>query len=177
MNQVNSKLTDKREASQQEEPLSHINQQGFAKMVSVGDKQNTERVAKAQAVVRMQPETFARLKEGGLKKGDVLTVAQVAGIMGAKRTSDLIPMCHPLMLTGCDIFYTLDEDSASVHIFAEVKVSGQTGVEMEALTAATTCALTIYDMLKAMDQGIVITDICLLEKTGGKSGHYKNPQV
>ncbi len=152
--------------------LTHINAQGHAKMVEVSDKTITKRTAVAIGAVEMSAHTFWHLTNGQNKKGDVLAVAQVAGIMAAKRTSDIIPMCHPLMLTGCDIVYRLDHESHTVHIEATVKTTGQTGVEMEALTAVGATALTIYDMLKAVDQNMMINGICLLEKQGGKSGHY-----
>ena len=152
--------------------LTHIDDQGKPRMVNVSGKPDTKREATAKAMVRMQPSTLQLIKTGKTAKGDVLSVAQLAGIMAAKKTSDLIPLCHALMLTGCDITYELSSEKCSVLITSIVKTSGQTGVEMEALTAATVCALTLYDMLKAIDQSIVISDICLLEKQGGKSGHY-----
>jgi cyclic pyranopterin phosphate synthase len=170
--QDEKKIEHKNSPYQQKDPLTHINDQGFAKMVAVGGKAFTERTAVASAKVKMLPKTYERLKAGGHRKGDVLTVAQVAGIMASKRTSELIPMCHPLMLTACDIAYQLDDEKHEVVIEAVVKTMGQTGVEMEALTAASVCALTLYDMLKAMDQTMLITDICLIEKVGGKSGHF-----
>lgn len=154
-----------------ENELTHINDQGRAKMVSVEDKAHTHRVAVARGTVQMAEATFQHLVGGHNKKGDVLAVAQVAGIMAAKRTSDIIPMCHPLLLTGVDIHFTLAPPS-NVHIEATVKTTGQTGVEMEALTAVSATALTIYDMLKAVDKDMIITDIRLMEKQGGKSGHY-----
>lgn len=152
--------------------LTHFNEAGKARMVDVGGKQSTKRVALARGTVKMAPETFRLVKEGGHKKGDVLGVAQVAGIMGAKRTSDLIPMCHPIFITGVDLTFELDEQASAVHIQAEARTEGQTGIEMEALTAVSTAALTIYDMCKAVDKGMEITDICLLKKSGGKSGTY-----
>lgn len=147
-------------------------------MVDVGDKNVSERVAIATGVVHMQPDTLRLIKEGQIKKGDVLAVAQVAGIMGAKKTSDLIPMCHPLALTHVDISFSdnLDPDPGtgmcSITIEATVKVTGKTGVEMEALTAVSHAALTIYDMCKAVDKGMVFNDIGLSHKSGGKSGTY-----
>ena len=153
--------------------LTHINEQGRAWMVDVSRKDDTERVAWAQAVVRMQAETLQRIKSGGVKKGDVLGVAQTAGVMGAKQTPYLIPMCHPLMLTSVDINFEFDEDNPGIIINSKVKTSGKTGVEMEAVTAVTVAALTIYDMSKAIDRWMEITDIRLLEKMGGKSGHVK----
>lgn len=159
-------------------PLTHFNEEGRARMVDVGEKNVTERIAIATGVVHMQPETLRLIKEGQIKKGDVLAVAQVAGIMGAKKTSDLIPMCHPLALTHIDISFSdnLEPDThtglCSITIQATVKLTGKTGVEMEALTAVSHAALTIYDMCKAVDKGMVFTDISLLHKSGGKTGAY-----
>lgn len=153
--------------------FTHINEQGRARMVDVTEKQDTERIARAQAVVRMQAETLQAIKTGGIKKGDVLAVAQVAGIMGAKQTPTIIPMCHPLMLTGVDISFDLDEANSQIIIYATVKTTGKTGVEMEAITAATVAAVTIYDMTKAIDRWMEIREIKLLEKSGGKSGHLR----
>lgn len=153
-------------------PLTHINEQGRARMVDVSDKAVTHRIAIAAGSVYMQSETLALIKEGKVKKGDVLAVAQVAGIMAAKHTPDIIPMCHPLMLTGVDINFELDEEKNAVHIRASVKTTGQTGVEMEALHAVSAAALTIYDMCKAVDRGMHITDLRVIEKDGGKSGHF-----
>ncbi len=152
--------------------FTHFNEDGKAKMVDVGEKSVTCRRAVAVATVLVNKDTFALIQSGGMKKGDVLTVAQIAGIMGAKRTPDLIPMCHPLVLDGIDLRLTLDEKQHSVHIQASVSCTGRTGVEMEALTAATTAALTVYDMCKAVQKDMVITDIGLLEKTGGIHGDY-----
>jgi len=152
-------------------PLTHINEQGRARMVDVTEKTDTVRVAVAQAAVRMQPETLRLIMTGGVKKGDVLAVAQVAGVMAAKKTPDLIPMCHPLMLTGVDITFVFDEERSQLIITAEVKTTGKTGVEMEALTAASVAALTVYDMCKAVDRWMTIAEVKLLEKKGGKSGH------
>jgi len=151
--------------------FTHINEAGYARMVDVSDKANTHRVARAQAVVHMQPATMAAIQQGTVSKGDVLAVAQVAGIMGAKQTPVLIPMCHPLMLTGVDIEYTFNEAESNLTITTEVRTSGKTGVEMEAITAASVAALTVYDMCKAIDRWMVIASIQLLEKSGGKSGH------
>lgn len=159
-------------------PLTHFNEEGRARMVDVGEKNVTERTAVATGTVLMQPETLRLIKEGEIKKGDVLAVAQVAGIMGAKKTPDLIPMCHPLALTHVDISFTDNPDPnlhtglCSITIQATVKLAGKTGVEMEALTAVSHAALTIYDMCKAVDKGMVFTDISLLHKSGGKSGTY-----
>lgn len=152
--------------------LTHFNQDGRARMVDVTAKDVTERVAVARGLVKMQPNTIRAIVEGRIKKGDVLAVAQVAGIMAAKKTSDLIPMCHPLFITGADLSFNIDESKSEVEIQAIVKTTGKTGVEMEALTAVSAAGLTIYDMCKAIDKGMVISDIRLIEKTGGKSGHY-----
>jgi cyclic pyranopterin monophosphate synthase len=151
--------------------LTHINEQGNARMVDVSDKEVTTRVARAQAVVHMQAQTLTTIREGGIKKGDVLAVAQVAGIMGAKQTPSLIPMCHPLMLAGVDIDFEFDEAGTALIIRSLVKTTGKTGVEMEAITAVSIAALTVYDMCKAIDRWMEISDIQLLEKCGGKSGH------
>ncbi len=159
-------------------PLTHFNEEGRAKMVDVTDKSVTERTATAQGRVDMQPETLRLIKEDQIKKGDVLAVAQVAGIMGAKKTSDLIPMCHPLSLNGVDIRFeeNFDPDPesglCSIKISATVKVTGKTGVEMEALTAVSVAALTIYDMCKAVDKGMRFNQIGLTYKAGGKSGTF-----
>jgi cyclic pyranopterin phosphate synthase len=151
--------------------LSHINEQGRAKMVDVTDKAETFREAIAEGTVIVEPDTMELIKSGGIKKGDVLSVAQVAGIMAAKKTSDMIPMCHPLMLSGVDIGFELTD--AEIHIKATVRCKGSTGVEMEALSAVSTAALTIYDMCKAVQRDITITDIRLMYKSGGKSGVYQ----
>ena len=152
--------------------FTHINKQGRAKMVDVGQKADSERRAVAQATVKMEKETLGAIQEGKLAKGDVLAVAQVAGVMGAKQTANLIPMCHPLMLNGVDIGFEFDEANSSIIINAVVNTSGKTGVEMEAIMAASTAAITIYDMCKAIDRWMEIKDIKLLEKSGGKSGHH-----
>lgn len=152
--------------------LTHFNEYGRAQMVSVEAKDDTVRIATASGKITMKPETLELIQKNGIKKGDVLSVAQVAGIMGAKKTWDLIPMCHNIFLSGADIEYTIDESTASIHIQATVKTVGKTGVEMEALTAVSTAALTIYDMCKAVDKDMVISNIQLEEKIGGKSGHY-----
>jgi len=154
------------------EDFTHFNAEGRAKMVDVGEKPRTVRSATAAARVLVSPETFALIRSGGMKKGDVLTVAQIAGIMGAKRTPDLIPMCHPLVLSGIDLHLSLDEEAHAVDICATVSCQGQTGVEMEALTAASVAALTVYDMCKAVQKDMVVTDIRLLEKSGGVHGDY-----
>ena len=152
--------------------LTHIDETGAARMVDVGAKPHTERVALAESFIRMQPETLALILSGGHKKGDVLAVARVAGIMAAKKTWDLIPMCHPLLLTKVAVTLTPDEQNQGIHILAECRLSGQTGVEMEALTAASVAALTLYDMCKAVDRGMRMDGIRLIEKRGGKSGHW-----
>lgn len=152
--------------------FTHFNEQGRAKMVDVGTKEPTCRTAIAAGRVLVSPETFELLQRGGMKKGDVLTVAQIAGIMGAKRTPDLIPMCHPILIDGIDMELTLDEGRCSVEIQATVSCAGRTGVEMEALTAVSAAALTVYDMCKAVQKDILITDIRLLEKTGGVHGDF-----
>jgi len=164
-------------------PLTHFNEEGRARMVDVGGKTITERLAIASGQVYLKPETMHLIKEGNIKKGDVLAVAQVAGIMGAKKTSDIIPMCHPLLLTNVDIAFNeiIEPDPKTglccIHINATVKVTGQTGVEMEALTAVSIAALTIYDMCKAVDREMFFTNIGLTQKSGGKSGTFKKEQI
>lgn len=153
--------------------FTHFNEEGRAKMVDVGEKPESRRTAIAAARVLVSPETFALIKSGGMKKGDVLTVAQVAGVMGAKRTPDLIPMCHPVIVDGIDLSLRLDEEKCSVEIEATVSCDGRTGVEMEALTAVSTAALTVYDMCKAVQKDMVISDIRLLRKTGGVHGDFE----
>jgi cyclic pyranopterin phosphate synthase len=157
--------------------LTHLDASGAARMVDVGQKAVTERVAIATATIVMQPETLQLLEAGSHKKGDVLAVARIAGIQAAKKCSDLIPLCHPLMLTSVELQFYTDVDTSSVRIEALCKVSGQTGVEMEALTAASVAALTIYDMCKAVDRGMEINKLGLLEKRGGKSGHWSKSQA
>ena len=152
--------------------LSHIDKQGNARMVDVSDKPETVREARAEAFVKMSAETLSLIKSGGHKKGDVLTVARIAGIQAAKRCGDLIPMCHPLMLTGIEVDLSLDTANNSVHILTTCRLKGATGVEMEALTAASVAALTIYDMCKAVDRGMTIEGIRLLHKSGGRSGEW-----
>jgi len=152
--------------------FTHFNDQGRAKMVDVGEKPVTIRTAAAKASVLVNEQTFSLIRSGGMKKGDVLTVAQIAGVMGAKRTPDLIPMCHPILIDGIDLKLTLDEERLAVDILAEVRCGGRTGVEMEALTAASVAALTVYDMCKAVQKDMTITDLCLVEKTGGVHGDY-----
>ena len=145
-------------------------------MVDVSKKPSSLREAVASGIVYVNDETFKLISGGGLKKGDVLAVAQVAGIMAAKRTSDIIPMCHPVVITGVDISFTLNNENTSVEINATVRCNGETGVEMEALTAVSAAALTIYDMCKSIQKDIKISDILLLKKTGGKSGDYIHEQ-
>lgn len=154
--------------------FSHFNDYGHAKMVDVSAKNDTVRTAIAAGRVRVNAETFELIKTGGVKKGDVLGTAQIGGIMGAKKTPDIIPMCHPIMLSGVDIEFTMNEELCSVDILATVKCTGATGVEMEALTAVTVACLTVYDMCKAVQKDMQITDIRLLRKTGGKSGDFIN---
>ncbi|MBL8836144.1 MAG: cyclic pyranopterin monophosphate synthase MoaC [Alphaproteobacteria bacterium] len=155
--------------------LTHFDAAGNAVMVDVSGKDVTERTAVAKALVRMQPATLARIEAGDVKKGDVLGVARLAGIMAAKRTADLIPLCHPLPLASVSVDLAPRRASNEVEITATVKVTGRTGVEMEALTAASVAALTIYDMCKAIDRGMVIADLRLVHKSGGKSGTFGAP--
>lgn len=152
--------------------FTHFDEYGRARMVDVGEKEKTSRSAVAAASVFVDQETFSLIKSGGMKKGDVLTVAQIAGIMGAKRTSDLIPMCHPVAIDGIQLRVQPCEESSSIEITAEVSCSGKTGVEMEALTAVSVAALTVYDMCKAVQKDIVIGNIRLLKKTGGVHGDF-----
>jgi cyclic pyranopterin phosphate synthase len=152
--------------------LSHLDDSGRAKMVDVGNKPVTERVAVARGAVVMKSNTLKLIIEGNIKKGDVLTVAQLAGVMAAKRTSDLIPLCHPLFLNQVEVTCTPNSENDRVEIEATVRVSGKTGVEMEALTAVTVAGLTIYDMAKAVDRSMSLNDIHLVAKSGGQSGNY-----
>lgn len=154
--------------------FTHFNSQGRAYMVDVGSKEETERRAVAQGEVQLKPETFRKIVEGKVKKGDVLAVAQVAGIMAAKKTSDIVPMAHNIGLNSVDVEFELDEKESKIYIKSCVKTKGKTGAEMEALVAVSVAALTIYDMTKALERGIVISNIHLLEKSGGKSGDWKN---
>jgi cyclic pyranopterin phosphate synthase len=153
--------------------LTHFNPDGRARMVDVTEKNETDRVAEAAGRIVMAPETLDRIAKGTIGKGDVLAVAQVAGIMAAKKTWELIPMCHPLLLTGIDISFELNSKAAAVEIRAIVKTTGRTGVEMEALTAVAAAALTIYDMCKAIDRGMCVENIRLLRKAGGRSGVFE----
>ncbi|HCB48242.1 MAG: molybdenum cofactor biosynthesis protein MoaC [Anaerolineae bacterium SG8_19] len=152
--------------------LTHIDESGQAKMVDVGQKPDTERVAVASGSVVMRPETLQLIIEGNVKKGDVLTVAQMAGVMAAKRTSELIPLCHPLLINHVSVTCTPNPAESRIDIKASVRLTGKTGVEMEALTAVTVAGLTIYDMVKAVDRSMRLTDIRLLAKSGGRSGEY-----
>ncbi len=156
-------------------PLTHMDAEGRARMVDVSDKSETERRAVAVCSVLMQPETLQLVRTGGAAKGDVLGVARLAGIMAAKRTADLIPLCHPLALTSVTVDLECDEARSAVDIEATAKITARTGVEMEALTAASCAALTVYDMLKAVDRGMRITDLRVIHKSGGKSGTYEAP--
>ncbi|HEB82419.1 MAG TPA: cyclic pyranopterin monophosphate synthase MoaC [Gammaproteobacteria bacterium] len=156
-----------------DDKLNHFNQRGEAHMVDVGDKPVSQRIAVAEGRIRMQEETLRRIIAGEHKKGDVLGIARVAGIMASKKTAELIPLCHPLSLTHVDIKLTADEKTRTVHCIVEVKTDGKTGVEMEALTAVQITLLTIYDMCKAMDRGMSMSRIRLLKKSGGKSGDWQ----
>jgi len=153
--------------------LTHLDEKGAARMVDVGDKAVTSRTAVAEGVVHMKPETLAMIEGGTAKKGDVIATARIAGIMAAKRTHELIPLCHPLALSKATVDFAPDAASSTITVTATVKVEGKTGVEMEALTAVSVACLTLYDMVKAVDRGMTITDVRLIEKSGGKSGHYK----
>ncbi|NOZ23396.1 MAG: cyclic pyranopterin monophosphate synthase MoaC [Planctomycetes bacterium] len=152
--------------------LSHVNEHGKAKMVDVSRKRTTARKAAARAQVRMKPSTLKRIRENDLEKGDVLSTARIAGIMAAKNTPSLIPLCHPLPLSSVSVEFS-DNGKDCINITAKVRVTAQTGVEMEALTAAAAAALTIYDMCKAVDRGMVIEEVCLIVKSGGRSGTYR----
>jgi cyclic pyranopterin phosphate synthase len=153
--------------------LSHLNEKGEARMVDVSAKAVTQRTARAEGFVAMSPATLALVEKGEARKGDVLAAARIAGIMAAKKTHELIPLCHPLAITKAAVEFGLSRDPAGIRVSAEVAVSGQTGVEMEALTAVSVACLTIYDMLKAADKAMTIGDIRLIEKTGGRSGTYR----
>ena len=152
--------------------LTHLNEKGEARMVDVSEKSVTERTAIASGFIAMQPATLALVTSGTAKKGDVLATARIAGIMAAKRTHELIPLCHPLAITKAGVHFETSASPAGIRVSAEVKVSGQTGVEMEALTAVSVACLTIYDMLKAADKAMTISDVHLVEQAGGRSGHY-----
>lgn len=155
--------------------FTHFDQDGNAVMVDVSEKDITERIATAKASVKMKPETLAKIMDGTMKKGDVLSVAQLAGIMGAKKTPDLIPLCHPLALTSVKVELVCDPDHDQIVIEGTCKLKGRTGVEMESLTAVSVAALTVYDMCKAVDKGMVISDVRLTYKDGGKSGIFEAP--
>lgn len=155
--------------------FTHFNEQGHAHMVDVTEKDITQRTASAAGTIHMSPETVAAVRSGGISKGDVLSVAQVAGIMAAKRTAEIIPMCHPLMLSGIEIRFSVND--TGIDIFSEVRCKGETGVEMEALTAVSAAALTIYDMCKALQKDMTIGEIRLLKKTGGVRGDYTRYEV
>ena len=152
--------------------LTHLDDKGRVRMVDVTAKAPTQRDARAQAVVHMNAATFQRIEAGAIAKGNVLETARIAGVMAAKRTADLIPMCHPLNLTHVQVDFIPDADTHTIRIEGTARIVDQTGVEMEALTAVSVAALTLYDMCKAVDKSMTITDICLLKKTGGKSGTY-----
>ncbi len=153
--------------------FSHFDEAGNARMVDVSDKAETERVATAQGRIVMKPETLTLIRTGRVKKGDVLQVARLAGIMAAKRTSELIPLCHPLPLTSIAVDLVADDAANAIDITATIKLKGRTGVEMEALTAVSVAALTVYDMCKAVDRGMIISDVRLIQKSGGKSGTFE----
>lgn len=155
-----------------EEKLTHIDENGRPRMVNVGEKPDTHRIAVAKGSIYMQPATLARIKEGSIAKGDVLSVAQTAGIMAAKNTASNIPMCHNIFITGVDMDFEIDEENSAIHIEASASTIGKTGIEMESLNAVAIAALTIYDMCKAIDRGMRITDIRLVKKDGGKSGLF-----
>ena len=161
------------EASETDPRLSHLDERGHARMVDVSSKDVTTREATARGRVLMRAETLALIVDGAMPKGDVLATARIAGIMAAKRTHDLIPLCHPLPITKATVDFELSEDPVGVHVRGEVKVTGKTGVEMEALTAVSVACLTIYDMLKAADKAMRFDGIRLVEKVGGRSGHYR----
>lgn len=159
-------------AQQDNHSFTHFDSQGNARMVDVSGKVETTRIAEAAGTIRMNPEAFALVKSGSMAKGDVLGVARVAGILAAKRVHELIPLTHPLLITSVNVDFTFQDEQSLINIKARVGICGKTGVEMEALTAVSVAALTIYDMCKAVDKSMVISDICLLKKTGGKSGTF-----
>ena len=160
-----------------EDRLTHFDASGNAVMVDVSEKAVITRIAEARGSIQVNQAVYDAISNGTAKKGDVLGVARIAGIMGAKKTSDLIPMCHPLMISKCTVDFTMHPETLSIEACCIVKVSGQTGVEMEALTGVNLALLTIYDMCKAMDKGMEITNVRLIEKQGGKSGHYKREEA
>lgn len=159
-------------ATKDEPGFTHFDDHGNARMVDVGGKQDTERVAEATGTVKMSAEAYELVKKGSMAKGDVLGVARIAGVMAAKKVDALIPLCHPLLINKATIDFTFRDEEKAIDIMATVGISGKTGVEMEALTAVSVAALTVYDMCKAVDKSMVISDICLLKKTGGKSGIF-----
>ena len=152
--------------------LTHFDAQGNARMVDVSAKEETRRVAEAHGSIRMNPEAYEKVKSGSMAKGDVLGVARIAGILAAKKVHELVPLAHPLLITSSNVDFAFQDDQNLIHIKAVIGICGKTGVEMEALTAVSIAALTIYDMCKAVDKAMVIGDICLVKKTGGKSGTY-----
>lgn len=152
--------------------LNHFDENGKAIMVDVGEKDETKRVAIAKGIIKMKKETLNLVEQGKMGKGDVLGVARVAGIMASKRTSELIPMCHPIMINACEISFEIDKEKSAIIILASVKTTGKTGIEMEALTAVSIAGLTIYDMCKAIDRGMIIENVHLVKKSGGKSGEW-----
>ncbi|MGL5615995.1 MAG: cyclic pyranopterin monophosphate synthase MoaC [Sarcina sp.] len=152
--------------------LTHFDDEGNARMVDVSSKIETKRIALARGAIKVSEEIMNRIKDGTVEKGDVLGVARIAGIMGSKATSNIIPMCHPLMINGANVDFELDEENSEIIIYGEVKTTGKTGVEMEALTAVSIAALTIYDMCKAIDKGMIIREVHLVSKKGGKSGDF-----
>ena len=154
------------------DPLTHFDEGGAAHMVNVGEKPETARAAVARAVVEMAPATLARIEAGEVGKGDVLGVARLGGIAGAKQTATLVPLCHPVRIASVDIDFRLDREASAVEVRASVRAVDRTGPEMEAMMAASAAALTIYDMCKAMDRGMALREVCLLSKSGGKSGHW-----
>ena len=157
--------------------FTHVDQKGSVRMVDITDKESTSRTAVARGLVSMNPDTFDRIRNQAVKKGNVLETARIAGVMAAKKTAELIPMCHPLNVTHVKVDFVPDEESSSIRIEAEVQIVGQTGVEMEALTAVSVAALTIYDMCKSLDREMTISNICLYEKSGGKSGAFRRHEA
>jgi cyclic pyranopterin monophosphate synthase len=155
--------------------LSHVDRSGQARMVDVSAKETTERFARATGVISMSQEALSAVRKNAVEKGDVLAVARVAGVMAAKRTAELIPLCHPLMLTDVQVVANIDDTIPGVHVESTVRSAGKTGVEMEAIVAVTVTLVTVYDMVKSLDKSMVISDICLAEKTGGRSGQWKRP--
>lgn len=158
------------------EKLSHVDERGRAQMVDVGEKAVTARVAVARGAVRMKPETAAKIADGQIAKGDVVATARIAGVLAAKRCGELIPLCHPLPLEFVDVRVEVDASAGRVALEAEARITAKTGIEMEALTAVTVAGLTIYDMCKAIDRGMVVEDVCLVRKSGGRSGDWVRPE-